>query len=91
MERKLKRKIYMTEADFNRVLRESVDRIINESNGNDIQQAQKELHSVGNTLSNLGMRLEGTRFHQQYKRMWNEVIKLNDLLIDEIRKNKRLQ
>lgn len=80
--------IRLTEDDFNRVLRESVDRIIDENIKPDIEKAQKQLHSVGNTLSSLGLLLEDTKFHAQFRRLWTEVERLNKSLIQEIKRSK---
>lgn len=80
--------IRLTEEDFNRVLKESVDRIIDESISPDIEKAQRQLHSVGNTLSSLGLLLEDTKFHALFRRLWADVERLNNALNQEIRKNK---
>ena len=81
--------IRLTEEDFNRVLKESVDRIIDESISPDIEKAQRQLHSVGNSLSSLGLLLEDTKFHAQFRRLWAEVERLNKSLIQEIKRCKK--
>jgi hypothetical protein len=73
--------------DLSRIVENSVKRVINESVDmkREIQLAQKELVKMGTALSSVGMRLEGTRYHQQYKMIYNEIVKLNNALIKDIK------
>lgn len=72
----------IVESTVKRVMKESVDQ------NREIQLAQKELVKMGTALSSIGMRLEGTRYHLQYKRIYDEIVKLNNALISQIRGGK---
>ena len=79
--------IRITESDFNRLVKDTTERNLVESRMSDeIRTAQKQLYSIGNTLSCIGNLLEVTRFQSQFRKVWDEVNKLNDRLIGEIRK-----
>ena len=80
----------LTMNDLSRIVENSVKRVMNESVDmkREIQLAQKELVKMGTALSSIGMRLEGTRYHQQYKRIYDEIVKLNNVLISQIRGGK---
>ncbi len=87
-QRNRRKVIRLTEEDFEKLLSGTVNRIVNESRmDNQLRIAQKELYSASKNLGSVGMRLEGTRFQEQFMRAWNEVKKLNELLIGEIRNN----
>lgn len=80
----------LTMNDLSRIVENSVKRVMNESVDmkREIQLAQKELVKMGTALSSIGMRLEGTRYHLQYKRIYDEIVKLNNALISQIRGGK---
>ena len=65
----------LIENTANRVLAESIDQT------REIQLAYKEIQQMGKHLSSLGLRLDGTPYYQQYQRMKDELVKLNDALI----------
>ena len=79
--------IRLTEDDFHDIVENTTSRILRESiKNNEIYLAQKELYKMGGNLSSVGMRLEGTPFHKQYLRMKDEIVSLNNMLIDYIKK-----
>ena len=79
----------LTMNDLNDIVEHSVKRIVQESRqDDDIRLAHKELYKMSSSLSSIGMRLEGTRYHQQYKRIYDELVKLNNALIKHIRGGK---
>ena len=83
----MKKRTRLTMNDLSRIVENSVKRVINESVDikREIQLAQKELVKMGTALSSIGMRLEGTRYHQQYKMIYDQIVKLNNALINQIR------
>ena len=80
----------LTMNDLSRIVENSINRVINESVDmkREVQLAQKELVKMGTALSSVGMRLEGTPYHRQYKRIYDEIVKLNNALISQIRGGK---
>lgn len=48
--------------------------------------AQKDIMNGGRTIAHAGLRLDGTKYEAQYRKMWNELQKLNNMLIENIRK-----
>ena len=48
--------------------------------------AQKDIMNGGRTIAHAGLRLDGTKYEAQYRKMWNELQKLNNMLIEDIRK-----
>lgn len=90
MNNKMKKIKRLTLEDLERLVAKTAKRVINESVdvGREIRLAQKELVKMGSSLSSLGMRLEGTQYHRQYKRIYDEIVKLNNDLISEIRRSK---
>lgn len=79
----MKRLVRLTEEELNGIISRTASRIIKE--GNEIKQAQKELYHMGQTMSSVCMRLEGTKYELLSKRMKDAAIKLNDALIKNIR------
>lgn len=76
--------------ELSRIVENSVKRVISETVDmkREIELAQKELVKMGTALSGIGMRLEGTPYRKQYKRIYDEIVKLNDTLISQIRGGK---
>lgn len=84
------KRVILSEAELKRMLHHSVVHALVESRCDpDIKQAQKELYQMAYNLSSIGLRLEGSKFEPLYTRMKNAIIKLNNALIKEIRKEKR--
>ena len=84
---KMKKIIRLTESDLQGIIENSAKRIVKEHINTDreIALAQKELHKMGNSLSPIGLRLEGTKFRKLYLDMRNSMVALNNALIKEIR------
>ena len=84
----------MTESELKDIMHNSIARalrqkaIVNEHIDNDreIRLAQKTLCKF--PLSDVGMRLEGTRFYGQFQRMRDSIVELNNSLIKYIRGEK---
>jgi cell fate (sporulation/competence/biofilm development) regulator YlbF (YheA/YmcA/DUF963 family) len=68
----------LVENTAKRVMKESIDQ------DREIQLAYKEIQQMGKHLSSIGLRLDGTPYYQQYQRMKDEVVKLNNALIAHI-------
>lgn len=51
-----------------------------------LRYAQKDIVTASKSLSSAGLRLEGTRFHGLYRKMWAALEELNNELIKEIKK-----
>jgi hypothetical protein len=87
----MKRLVRLTEEDLMKVMHNSVQRALQEHYidiDREIRLAQKELYQMGQNLSSVGMRLEGTKYHALYKRMADAMIELNQQLIKHIRGEK---
>lgn len=91
----MKQIVRLTEGELKRVLRESVTRALKQKNvvinkhvdwEREIALAQKTLCKF--PLSDVGLRLEGTQFYGQFKRVRDELVQLNNALIEHIRKGK---
>ena len=83
--------VRLTEQEFKRIMHNSVQRALQEhyiDMDREIRLAQKELYQMGQNLSSVGMRLEGTKYHALYKRMADAMIELNQQLIKHIRGEK---
>lgn len=85
--------VRVTEDELKRVMRESVKRalqnkaIINEHVDleREIALAQKTLMKMNPLLSDLGLRLEGTRFRLFYQDVRDSIVALNNALIKHIK------
>ena len=85
--------VRVTEDELKRVMRESVKRalqnkaIINEHVDleREIALAQKTLMKMNPLLSDLGLRLEGTRFRLLYQDVRDCIVALNNALIKHIK------
>ena len=69
----------LVETTAKRVMKESIDQ------NREIQLAYKEIQQMGKHLSSIGLRLDGTPYYQQYQRMKDEVVKLNNALITHLK------
>ena len=86
--------VRLTEEELKRFMHESVTRAIREKAlvnetidyDREIRLAQKTLCKF--PLSDVGLRLEGTQFFSQFKKVRDELVTLNNSLIDYIRKGK---
>ena len=77
----------LTMNDLSRLVETTAKRVMNESINQDreIQLAYKEIQQMGKHLSSIGLRLDGTPYYQQYQRMKDEVVKLNNALIAHLK------
>lgn len=81
--------IIVSESELKDILRESVKRALIKEHidyDREIRLAQKTLCKF--PLSEVGLRLEGTKFYGQYKKMRDAIVELNDSLISYIRGSK---
>ena len=93
----MKKTVRLTESELKGILHNSVVRalqeraLVNEAidSISEIKHAQKELFHMGKNLSSIGLRLEGTKYYNLYRKMADSMIELNNLLIKEIRKEGR--
>ena len=86
----MKKIIRLTENDLKGIIDNTVNRVIKESRAdNEIKLAQKELVKMGTSLSGVGMRLEGTPYEIQFRRIYDEIVKLNNALINQIKGGKQ--
>ena len=93
----MKKIVRLTEEELRRVMRESVMRalqekaIINEHVDLDreIRLAQKTLMKMNPLLSDLGLRLDGTRFRLLYMDVKDSLVALNNALIQHIKGEKK--
>ena len=69
----------LVETTAKRVMKESINQ------DREIQLAYKEIQQMGKHLSSIGLRLDGTPYYQQYQRMKDEVVKLNNALIAHLK------
>jgi hypothetical protein len=92
----MKKIVRLTEDEFKRVMHESVKRalqnkaIINEHVDfeREIVLAQKTLMKMSPLISDLGLRLDGTRFRLLYLDVKDSLVALNDALIKHIGEEK---
>lgn len=85
----MKKIVRLAESELKGIMHKSVVKSLqqmNESINNDseIRLAQKALSKF--PISEVGMRLEGTQFNGQFKKIRKAIIDLNDALIKYIRK-----
>jgi hypothetical protein len=88
----MKKIVRLSEGELKQILHNSVARALQEQkfdNDREIRIAQKELYQMGKNLSSIGLRLEGTKYYNLYRKMADSMIELNNLLIKEIRKEGR--
>lgn len=77
----------LTMNDLSRLVETTAKKVMKESINQDreIQLAYKEIQQMGKHLSSIGLRLDGTPYYQQYQRMKDEVVKLNNALIAHLK------
>ena len=77
----------LTMNDLSRLVETTAKRVMKESINQDreIQLAYKEIQQMGKHLSSIGLRLDGTPYYQQFQRMKDEVVKLNNALIAHLK------
>lgn len=93
----MKRIIRLTEQELKRIMRESVKKallnkaIVNEhiDREREIVLAQKTLMKMSPLLTDLGLRLDGTRFRLLYQDVRDSLVALNNALIQHIKKEKK--
>ena len=73
----------LTLNDLSRLVENTAKRVMKESidQSREIQLAYKEIQQMGKHLSSIALRLDGTPYYQQYQRMKDEMVKLNNTLI----------
>ena len=93
----MKKIVRLTENELQRVLKESVTRAIQQKDvvlnehvdwEREIALAHKTLMKMSPLLSDLGLRLDGTKFKPLFKDVRDSLVALNNALIDYIRKEK---
>lgn len=79
----------MTEEELQSLVNRSAKRILSEhiNRDNEIKLAYKELQQMGNHLSSIGLRLEGTEYQPLYQKMRDAIVELNNALIKQLRGN----
>lgn len=85
------KRVIISESELREILHNSVKRALQEHHvdmDREIKLAQQELYRMGKNLSSIGMRLDGTRYYELYRKMSDAMIALNNALIQEIRKEK---
>ena len=77
----------LTMNDLSRLVENTAKRVMKESidQSKEIQLVYKEIQQMGKHLSSIGLRLDGTPYYQQYQRMKDEVVKLNNALIAHLK------
>ena len=89
--------VRITEKELKRVMRESVKRALQDKAiiqeqvdyEREIIQAQKTLMKMNPLLSDLGLRLDGTRFRLLYMDVKDSLVALNNALIQHIKGEKK--
>ena len=87
----MKKIVRLSEGELKQILHNSVARALQEQkfdNDREIRIAQKELYQMGKNLSSIGLRLEGTKYYNLYRKMADSMIELNNILIKHIRDEK---
>ena len=94
----MKKIVRLTEDELQRVLKESVTRALEQKNvvinehvdwEHEIALAHKTLMKMSPLLSDLGLRLDGTKFKPLFKDVRDSLVTLNNALIEYIRKEKK--
>ena len=84
----MKKVVRLTEEELKQIMHRSVQRALQEHNvdiDREIKLAQKELYQMGQNLSSIGLRLDGTQFYNLYRKMADVMTELNNQLIMHIR------
>ena len=88
----MKKIVRLTESELKRLMHDSVQRAIMRESVNmerEIVLAQKVLTKMSPFLSELGLRLEGTRFRLLYQDVRDSLVALNNALIQHIKREKK--
>lgn len=78
-----KKLVRLSESELKGLVSRTTQRILKE--GNEVRLAQKELHGMGNAMSSVCLRLQGTRYEPLCKKMMADIVELNNALIKDIR------
>ena len=78
-----KKLIRLSESELKGLVNRTTQRILKE--GNEVRLAQKELYRMGQIMSSVCLRLQGTKFEDLARRMKEVAISLNNALIKDIR------
>lgn len=54
----------------------------------ELRWAQKDVYNAGKDLALAGLRLNNTKYHAQYRKVYEALTALNNALINDINKNK---
>ena len=84
----MKKIVRLTESELKRLMHDSVQRAIMRESVNmerEIVLAQKTIMKMSPLLSDLGLRLDGTRFRLSYLDVKDSLIALNNALIQHIK------
>ena len=87
----MKKVVRLSEGELKEMLHNSVARALMEHKfdvDRDVILAQKELYRMGQNLSSIGLRLDGTRYYSLYRKMADAMSELNNQLIKYIRGEK---
>ena len=91
----MKKIVRLTEEELQRVMKESVTRALQQKNvvitehvdwEREIALAHKTLMKMSPLLTDLGLRLDGTKFKPLFKDVRDSLVALNDAIIDYIKK-----
>lgn len=85
----MKKIVRLTEEELKRLMHNSVQRALMRESVNmerEIILAQKTLCKF--PLSDVGLRLEGTKFYKQFQRVHDAIVELNNSLIKHIRRDR---
>lgn len=93
----MRKVVRLTEGEFKGIVRNSIARalkhrtMMNEQvdNKREVVLAQKIIMKMSPMLSELGLRLDGTRFTPLYKNVKDSLVALNNALIEQIRGGKQ--
>jgi hypothetical protein len=91
-------RVRLTEKELKGILRSCVVNVLKNKTAlqearidldREITLAQKELMKMSSPLSEIGLRLEGTQFYNQYKQMRDAIVELNNSIIKYIKNRKK--
>ena len=78
-----KKLVRLSESELHGIINRTTQRILKE--GNQIRYAQKELYHMGNNMSSVCLRLQGTRYEPLAQKMMADIVELNNALIKDIK------
>lgn len=82
------KRVILSEAELKRVLHDSVERALIKEHVDmqrEIVLAQKTVVKMSTLLSDLGLRLDGTRYRHLYENVRDSLVALNSALIKHIK------